>query len=350
LARAAAAALKVLGLFLILEPLWMLLPFAGFLYGSVMQIETLARSPATAWLTHFVFPVLTAGWLGPLLAALGLALFLVGAAQIYWAKIRRSGLVTKGPYRLVRHPQYVALVLFGFGILLTWGRAITFLAFFTMLFLYYHLARSEERSCLRLFGQEYERYRERTSFIIPGDRLLRPLRARLPRVCLPAPLRVAGALAGTMVSCLVLMGLIDTVKTAVRTVPYLTATVAFGGPQAPGDAADLAIRSGEGAGVPFVQAGRVAVVRGPYRNAWVTGFAERVLLRLRKILDRLLASARFRHRLRETGAGDRVVAVAFPAPGPNWYHEHHGMPEIGVFVILVRLREGAAMNDLFALR
>jgi hypothetical protein len=54
--RAAQAGLKVLGLFVILEPVWMLLPFAGFLYGSVLQIETLGRHPSTAWLTHFVFP------------------------------------------------------------------------------------------------------------------------------------------------------------------------------------------------------------------------------------------------------------------------------------------------------
>ena len=40
--RAGAAALQVLGIFVILEPLWMLLPFAGFLYGSVLRIEDLS--------------------------------------------------------------------------------------------------------------------------------------------------------------------------------------------------------------------------------------------------------------------------------------------------------------------
>ncbi|MHC4781012.1 MAG: hypothetical protein ACYTFG_20760, partial [Planctomycetota bacterium] len=51
--------LKVLSLFVILEPIWMLLPFAGFLYGSVFHIQFLNRNESTAWLTHFVFPVLT---------------------------------------------------------------------------------------------------------------------------------------------------------------------------------------------------------------------------------------------------------------------------------------------------
>jgi protein-S-isoprenylcysteine O-methyltransferase Ste14 len=520
LARVGSAGLKIVGLFLILEPVWMLLPFAGFLYGSVMQIETLARSPTTAWLTHFVFPVLTLGWLGPVLAGIGLGVLLAAAGQIYLAKVRKLGLVTKGLYRYVRHPQYVALALFGLGILLAWGRAITFIAFFLMMFVYYYLAKSEERSCLRLFGQEYEGYRRRTSFLIPGDRLLRPLRPKLPRLHLPAPVRVAGAFVGTALLCLAILWLIDTVKTAVRTVPYLTATVRFQTPPAPTSGEGIPIASGEVAGVQFVYAGRLVVVRGPYRSAWQTGFAERVLLRLREsevlrsflaflddpngdaaivfctpyekpeqpqhpgagegdgpadrrgppadpsgpdrvrlmimrcspapgariedvfrdrslrtirgaciapvdlgrpdgqdivdgqvakpgpgfpreerwdllmrqmaeglaavphrargvaipgragsatlilvqapilrtrldpafaqeILDRLLASAKFRDQLRKAGAGGEVVAIAFPTPGPNWYHEHHGTPQIGAFVILVRPREGACPDELF---
>jgi len=515
--RLGEIAVQILSLFVIFEPIWMLLPFAGFLYGSVLQIETLGRHPSTAWLTHFVFPVLTLDGLGPALVVIGFALFLAGAAQIYWAKIRRSGLVTGGLYRLARHPQYLSLVLFGAGILLTWGRAITFLAFFIMMFLYYYLARSEERTCLRLFGEAYERYRERTSFIIPGDRLLRPLRPKLPSLGLPAPLRVAGAFAVTMALCFALIGAIDAVKEHLRTVPYLAAKVSYGPVREA--AAALAVTGGQVAGIPFAQAGRVAVVRGPWRNAWAVGFAERVLERLRQsraiqdflafldepdgdvaiifcapfdkpdqpagpasraggaaggrgpapdplgpdrarlmilrctlapgatladaladkskrwvrgacfapvnlgrpetedmvegtvqrpgpgfpaeerwdfwlkqlaerpasgvprsaepvvpgrfanaqlvlvnapilrtrldpafareILDRLVDSARFRDQLRKSGAGGQVVAVAFPRPGPNWYRQHHGTPQISIFVVLARLGEVAAVDDLF---
>ena len=523
LARAGEAVLKVLSLFVILEPIWMLLPFAGFLYGSVLQIETLARHPATAWLTHFVFPVLTLGWTGPVLIAAGFGIFMVGAGQIYWARIRRSGLVTGGLYRFVRHPQYVALTLFGLGMLLTWGRAVTFLAFFVMMFLYYYLARSEERSCVRLFGSNYERYRERTSFIIPGDRLLRPLGARLPRLRMPAPLRVAAAFVASLGACLALMWLIDAVKVRTRTVPFLVAKLQFDLPKRGPDSAPaqrVAITAGEVNRVPFVQAGRLLVVRGPYRNAWQPGFAERVLLRLRQsqqlkdflafleeephdaaivfcapfdkpdqpgtpgmragegdterrgpppdpagpdrvrlvimrcrlakgagpadaladkskrkitggciapvdlgheegqdivegqvirpgsgfpgeqrwdslqgqlaamsqlatnrptgaalpgsaegatlvlvlapilrtridvefaqeILDRLMESGRLRRRLCDSGAGGDVVAVGFPTPGPNWYREHHGRPQISVCVMLVRQGDQADLDRLF---
>ncbi len=356
--RVGEALLKIVGMFVILEPIWMLLPFAGFLYGSLLRIQTLNRNPQTAWLTHFVFPVLTLGWLGPALVVLGFGLFLVGAGQIYWAKIRRSGLVTGGLYRFVRHPQYIALTLFGVGILLTWGRAIMFLTFFVMMFLYYYLARSEERRCLRLFGRAYERYRARTSFVIPGDRLLRPLRARKLRPSLPGPLRAAGAFVATMAICLALMWLITAVKLAVRTVPFTVAVV----PLSAGAAAATrtAVVAGEAGGVPFVHAGRLAVVRGPYRSAAGSGFAERVLLRVHQS-EKLAGFLGFLDRPGED------VAIVFCAPfvrpeqpgqpgtepglgpsgrGPN--PDPSGPDRVRLMIIRCRLAPGAGIGDALA--
>jgi len=514
LRRVGTWALKILSFFVILEPIWMLLPFAGFLYGSVLRIQTLNQNPHTAWLTHFVFPVLTGGLLGPVLVVVGFVLFCIGAAQIYTAKIRKSGLVTGGLYRFVRHPQYIALTFFGLGILLTWGRAITFIAFFMMMFLYYYLARSEERGCVRLFGEAYERYRERTSFVIPGDRFLRPLAAKLPRLNLPGPLRVGLAFVVALAVCFGLIWAIDAVKAGVVEVPYLVAEVPLGPAEA---GAGEGIKALEVGGVPFVCSGRVAVARGPYRNAWASGFAEGVLKRLRQsaklrgflsfldgpgrdvavvfcapyerperpgrpgmhsgggpvgrgpapdphgpnrvrliimrctlaegasledaladkakrritggciakvnlgrpegedivegnvivagprfpgeqrwdffqkqfaaqrgvrrpqsvavpgrfgkgklvlvqapilrtrlepafaaeLRDRLVGSEKFRAHLRRSGVGGRVVAVAFPRPGPNWYREHHGKPQVSVFVFLAEVPEGAGTDALF---
>jgi len=267
---------KVLTLFVILEPIWMLLPFAGFLYGSVLQIQTLNRNPQTSWLTHFVFPVLTLGWVGPVMVVLGLVVFVIGAGQIYWAKFRRSGIVTGGLYRFVRHPQYIALTLFGLGLLLAWGRAIMFIAFFMMMFLYYYLTKSEERTCIRLFGDAYREYRKRTSFIFPGDRFLRPLRAKLPGLRLHAVVRIPAAFALTMAICFGLMHVIQTIKTVYRTVPYMSVTVDLGPVQDSALAREMT--AGQSGGIPFVQAGRIAGGRGPYRNASASGFAENVLL------------------------------------------------------------------------
>jgi len=67
----------------------------------------------------------------------------------------------------------------------------------------------------------------------------------------------------------------------------------------------------------------------------------------RQILGRLAASETFRRRLRRVGAGGPVVPVAFPRPGPNWYRQHHGTPQISLFVILAKLRPGASLDELF---
>lgn len=307
LPRCGETILKVLAIFVILEPIWMLLPFAGFLYGSGLQIEELGRRPSTAWLTHFVFPVGTLGWTGPVLVVIGFLLFCAGAFQIYAAKWRKSGLVTGGLYRFVRHPQYIALTLFGLGLLLAWGRAIMFVAFFLMMFLYYYLAKSEERICVRLFGEDYERYRERTSFVIPGDKALRPVGAWLSRLNLPVAVRVAGAFLLTMAFCFGLMWVIAAVKAAYGTAPYLTATVSLGPVDEAAASANRGITAGQTGRVSFVQAGRVAVVRGPCPNAAASGFAERVLQRLKAspALEKFLGFL-------DTPNGD--VALVFCAP------------------------------------
>jgi hypothetical protein len=65
------------------------------------------------------------------------------------------------------------------------------------------------------------------------------------------------------------------------------------------------------------------------------------------ILDRLAGSARFRDQMRKSGVGEGVVAVAFPRPGPNWYREHHGKPQISVFVMIARLARDGDVAALF---
>lgn len=359
LRRIAGVLLKVLAGFVILEPIWMLLPFAGFLYGSAFGIQALSRNPDTAWLTHFVFPVLTLGALGPMLVVIGLALFVAGAVQIYVGKLRKSGLVTTGLYRFVRHPQYISLTLFGLGLLLTWGRAVAYVAFFVMMFVYYHLAKVEERRCRRLFGGEYERYRQRTSFLLPGDRVLRCRGDRPPFPGLPAPVRVAVAFVLTMAVCFGSMWIIDVAKRALRTVPFLVATVELAPvePDAPTAGGDIV--AAEAGGVPHVRAGRLVVVRGPYRNAAAVGFAERVLLRLPRsdVLRDFLSFL-------DTEGGDFAVVFSIPYEAPDTPRrpgqgreedpQRRGPPpdpagpdRVRLFILRVTLASGSDVGDVF---
>ena len=183
--------IKVGAFVIILEPFWMLLPFAGFFYGSLLNLEFLKNSSYTIWLLYFVFPVQTLMPLAIPLSIIGFSIFCIGAFQIYSAKIKKSGMVKSGLYRKLRHPQYTGLTLFCIGILLMWGRLISFILFFLMLFLYYLLARREEKRCLNQFGKEYEDYIKATYFLFPGDRIFSFLGAFLSSLIPNRPIKLA---------------------------------------------------------------------------------------------------------------------------------------------------------------
>jgi protein-S-isoprenylcysteine O-methyltransferase Ste14 len=105
--------------------------------------------------------------IGRYIALAGLLLFVAGALQVYSAKLLRRGEVTGGLYRVARHPQYAALILLGFGLLLIWPRFLVLFAFTTMIFLYVALARHEEELCVERFGDGYRDYSARVGMFGP---------------------------------------------------------------------------------------------------------------------------------------------------------------------------------------
>lgn len=459
----------------------MLLPFAGFIYGSIFHIQYLSRNPSTSWLVHFVFPVNTLFPLGIVLMCLGFIIFLIGAVQIYVAKFRKTGLVTTGLYKKFRHPQYVALVFFGLGTILTWGRFTTFMAFSVMMALYYHLARSEERKCEQAFGKSYEEYKARTYFLFPGEVWIGNMWNRLPGRGLPRWVTMPLSLILVIGLALFLGFFIQYVKVQRQDVPFITAEIEL---------------PSEDSGVPLIpymerEGGRFVLVQGPmtlaqrrsyaerllqmvfssptlkerlaylrspsedravalvghpgrhprslpgesskvelfivrvqpispevktmdlllnpYKRRFVSAFVasvdptksdgdpviecyehplpgiiprwegmmerikERVvslggdvergpkklilvqapLVRARdkrfaqEIMDRMLRSETVKKMLARYQIGGDVVAVAFPRPGPNWYREHHGLPQIGVFIMLVRKDGDISDSQIF---
>jgi hypothetical protein len=80
-----------------------------------------------------------------------------------------KGVVSFGPYARLRHPQYLALAISGFGLLLYWPRFIVLIFFVTMLFVYYLLALNEEWRMKREQPGSYEEYMERTWMFLPGE-------------------------------------------------------------------------------------------------------------------------------------------------------------------------------------
>jgi protein-S-isoprenylcysteine O-methyltransferase Ste14 len=111
---------------------------------------------------------------GCLLAVAGAALVLRSRAELgpAWSFVPKAdqstGLVTTGPYRLVRHPIYLGLVL------LTLGQALAFSSWLACLIVLIGIvptfawrARAEEAVLSRTFGERYVLYRRQTKMIIP---------------------------------------------------------------------------------------------------------------------------------------------------------------------------------------
>ena len=111
---------------------------------------------------------------GSLLAVAGAALVLRSRAELgpAWSFVARAhqgtGLVTTGPYRVVRHPIYFGLGLLAMGQALafgSWPALVIVLSGIVPTFAW--RARAEEKLLSRAFGERYAVYRRRTRMIIP---------------------------------------------------------------------------------------------------------------------------------------------------------------------------------------
>ena len=172
------------------EFFYMFSPFAVYLYSVYNPgLQFLSTSETTIRLVSFFMPHLTRetsnffitrheifGWIffwG------GLGCFIVGAIQIYWSKLKKRTSVQGGLYQKIRHPQYLALMIAGFGMLLIWPRYLVLFAFVTQCFVYVWIARVEEGICARSFS-DYSDYKARTGMFLPFR-----IEKKLPRLKLP---------------------------------------------------------------------------------------------------------------------------------------------------------------------
>ena len=146
-------------LFITLEMLFMVTPFALYYYAVYSPLLGGPVSlPATAWLPAFFLPHLSTEILpsiGGLIFLLGLVGFILSAFQLYYAKFRRRGVVRSGFYKRLRHPQYLFLAIAGLGLLMVWPRFILLIVYINMLWFYYLLARGEERRMEGYYGDTY---------------------------------------------------------------------------------------------------------------------------------------------------------------------------------------------------
>lgn len=192
--RVAARSAILLSFIVALEFVIMISPFAFFFYAVFNPfLLALDQSPLTRWLTAFFLPhmivppnqaLTVVRILGSAFLVGGMAVFVLCALQIYVGRFFRSGAATKGFYALIRHPLYVALAFAALGLAILWPRFLTLALFAVVLFLYYLLAKDEERRMLARYGDGYGAYLERTGMFLPkfverllckGEKPTRPL-------------------------------------------------------------------------------------------------------------------------------------------------------------------------------
>ena len=159
------------------EVMIMISPFAFFFYSVFNPIlHWLQDYSATRWLTSFFLPHMilpptmflkAVRIMGSVLFVVGSLTFLLCAFQVYFGKVFKWGVANKGLYGLIRHPQYLALGLWGTGMSILWPRFLVLASLSLMFILYYFLAKDEERRMLGQFGESYSKYMSRTGMFLP---------------------------------------------------------------------------------------------------------------------------------------------------------------------------------------
>jgi len=164
--------------FIVFEFLYMASPVAVYFYSVYNPgLDLFGKIPGAVWLTGFFLPHIVEDTscvlinlhnsVGAIFVLVGFLSFLAGAIHVYSNKLFKKGAVTGGMYKYIRHPQYASFIMISIGMLFLWPRYLVLLMFITVLFVYYFLARYEEKECERKFGTVYNEYKNKTNMFFP---------------------------------------------------------------------------------------------------------------------------------------------------------------------------------------
>jgi len=105
-------------------------------------------------------------FIGLSIVVLGISLITRGWYLVYSAQ-KDGKLVTEGVYQYVRHPQYTGIYLALFGQLIHWPTLPTLVLFPLIVWIYFNLAKKEEKALLKNFGHAYEDYMRQVPMFFP---------------------------------------------------------------------------------------------------------------------------------------------------------------------------------------
>jgi len=158
----------------IIEPMiWPLLVVSPLLYHLLYWWWSPIEQhffPQWFFITSYISETYWVNQLAPIVIGVGVVILVMGMAQIMRAKARKTGLVTTGLYRYVRHPQHLGIAIMSFGLLMLNRYGIRIgdvIAWTLVVFVYVFLADSEEATLERKFGESYLGYKRRVPFMIP---------------------------------------------------------------------------------------------------------------------------------------------------------------------------------------
>ena len=149
--------------------LWLLggaAAFASSLYIVAPEQLRWAALPVTSW----------ARWLGVSLGGITVLLFAwvhhaLGTNWSMPAEIKeRQMLITRGPYRWVRHPMYTTIFVWATAFLLMSANWLVGGTWFALAFASATLIELEEVALLDTFGEKYQAYMRRTGRLLPRFR------------------------------------------------------------------------------------------------------------------------------------------------------------------------------------
>lgn len=114
----------------------------------------------------------------PLLKEVGLGLSVLSIVWLLWSDailvehfshgLGNRKLITRGPFRVVRHPRYAGLLGLKAGFALTFASVLGWLSLAVAVALVRRRIQLEENHLRGVFGQTYESYVRRTARIVPG--------------------------------------------------------------------------------------------------------------------------------------------------------------------------------------
>lgn len=112
--------------------------------------------------TDNVYMILT----GILLLLLGILILMFSSSQNKEARNEKK-IASGGPYKYIRHPIYTSMYILtgGLGLIFfTWYWFIVMVAFIPF---WYMECRAEEKEMIKMYGEEYIKYRDKTGMFIP---------------------------------------------------------------------------------------------------------------------------------------------------------------------------------------